>query len=200
MSEWMVLVCRKSIILIINDLTQIYDSSEDVVESQKIDNFGNEINWLAASSDNTLIVYTSSGNFHVYEFSTELKHITSYVNQNDAISGLLEKERKKTIEFENEKLREVSAMQIFGELLIVTYWDSDKIDNSKCIEFLNIHNLNEIVCKYCIRRCPAPMWIWKNHGLWKFFNKKIYCKKLYHWTYWELDLLFFLFSYLNTMQ
>ena len=36
---------------------------------------------------------------------------------------------------------------------------------------------------YRIRRClvpplSSPLWIWKNLGLWKFFNKNIYVKKI----------------------
>ena len=37
--------------------------------------------------------------------------------------------------------------------------------------------------------CLVPLWNWENLGLWKKFQQKILCKKLYLWTYCELDLL-----------
>ena len=61
--------------------------------------------------------------------------------------------------------------------------------------------------KYRIRRCPVPLclvplclvplWIWKNLGLWKFFQQKILWKKFCLRTYFELNLFFliFLFKY-----
>ena len=52
---------------------------------------------------------------------------------------------------------------------------------------------------YHIRRCPVPLWIWKNLGLWKKIQQKFFCKKLCLWTYCKLNLLifclFFLFKY-----
>ena len=46
--------------------------------------------------------------------------------------------------------------------------------------------------------CLVPLWIWKNLGLWKKFQQKIY-EKICLRTYLELNL-FFCFSYLNVMQ
>lgn len=102
---------------------------EEISLSQDIANFGKELNCLATGNDDTIVIYTSSGNFHVYKLRGELEHFASYIKQNDAISDLLAHEKKNAIGFENDKLREVSAMKIFNSMLIVTYWDSDQSKN-----------------------------------------------------------------------
>ena len=58
---------------------------------------------------------------------------------------------------------------------------------------------------YRIRCCPVPLclvplWIWKNLGLWKNYQQKFLWKKLCLRTSFELNLLFFCFFYLNTIQ
>lgn len=107
-------------------MTDKSEENEEISQVQVIENFGNEINCLATANDSTLVIYTSSGNFHVYELWAQLKHKASYVKQNDAVLDLLTQDMKKTIEFENDKLKEVSAMKMFKNWLVVTYWDSDQ--------------------------------------------------------------------------
>ena len=63
-----------------------------------------------------------------------------------------------------------------------------------------IASINEILYKslieYRIRRCPVPLWIWKNLGLWKNFIKKFYVKNYnIELTVYYIFLFFFLFKY-----
>ena len=43
--------------------------------------------------------------------------------------------------------------------------------------------------------CLVFLWIWKNLGLWKFFQQKILCKKICILTNCELHILIFSFKY-----
>lgn len=131
------------------------------MQVQKITSSNNEYNTLATTDSSEIVVFTSAGNFNVYqakEGDELLAHKVSYYRKNDSQAKESGQDNRVVIEFENDEMKEVSAFKLYQDYLIVTYWDSDRgkvlmytnynIGSSKCIEFLNKDNLNEVVAKY----------------------------------------------------
>lgn len=99
-----------------------------MIQVQKIDNEADEFNVLSTHSESEIVVYTSGGNFHVYKtenWDQPLKHQISYLTKNSIPEDNTDM-NKRVIEFENEKMKEVSTFKLYRNYLIVTYWDSDR--------------------------------------------------------------------------
>lgn len=99
-----------------------------MIQVQKTDNEADEYNVLATHNGSEIVVYTSGGNFHIYKTENRdqpLKHQVSYFTKSFIPESSSDSNRR-IIEFENEKMKEVSTFKLYNNYLIVTYWDSDR--------------------------------------------------------------------------